>query len=525
MTNVRRNVWTLGGDWADEILWYARGVKAMKDRALAEPTSWRFYAGIHGFNRSLWTQLGYLQPSDQLPSPALIKQFWAQCQHGSWYFLPWHRGYLKALEDNVRAAIVTLRGPSDWALPYWNYFAQPKLPPAFASPSWPDGADDNPLYVAPRYGPNGDGNVFIPLNQVDLRAMTDPDFTGGTHGGSPGFGGPDTGFSHGGRTFGRLESQPHNAVHDLVGGSENNNPNLPGAMSVPDSAGLDPIFWLHHANIDRLWVSWNASSPTHTDPTDQQWLKGPASIGERDFVMPMPDGTSWTYIPAEMIDTTTLGYEYDSLVPGRNPHPSRPRHPVVGMMADVPTAPAQPAEGAPAVSGDNVELVGASTDAVRISGDEVSSHVQLDSGMRRKVAASLTPPTAAADAIAGPVADTPVAAPDRVFLNLENVRGPSDAAIFQVYVGVPDGEAPSDHPELLAGSIAPFGLRKASTPNDEHAGQGLTFVLEISDIVDHLHLSDSFDVERLPVRIVPMHSVPDDSAITVGRISIFRQGS
>lgn len=197
-------------------------------------------------------------------------------------------------------------------------------------------------------------------------------------------------------------------------------------------------------------------------------------------------------------------------------------------MADEPpaAAPAQLAEGAPAVSGDsNVELVGASTEAVSIRGADVRSDVRLDSGMRRKVTTSLAPPTAAADAIGGPAADTPPAPPDRVFLNLENVRGRSDAAVFQVYVGVPDGEAPTDHPELLAGTVAPFGLRKASTPNDEHAGQGLTFVLEISDIVDQLHLSDSFDVERLPVRIVPMHPVPDDAAITVGRISLFRQGS
>lgn len=524
MTNVRRNVWTLGGEWADEILWYARGVAEMKKLPLTTETSWRFYAGIHGFNEGLWTQLGYFTPGEPLPSPALIKQFWAQCQHGSWYFLPWHRGYVKALEDNIRAAIVKLDGPSDWALPYWNYFQQPKLPPAFGSPDWPDGTGDNPLYVQPRYGPNGDGNVFIPLNQVDLRAMTEPDFTGGTSGGSPGFGGPDTGFSHGGRTFGALENQPHNAVHDLIGGADHNNPNFPGAMSVPDSAGLDPIFWLHHANIDRLWVSWNASSPTHTDPVDPKWRKGPASLGQRAFVMPLPGGTTWTYIPDEMVDTVKLGYVYDSLIPGRAPHPSRTHHrPIVGMMAEVPEAasPAQPAEGAPAVSGDNVELVGASTDAVTIRGDEVSSHVQLDSGMRSRVVANLAAP--AAD-LPGAAADTPPVTPDRVFLNLENVRGPSDASIFQVYVGVPDGESPADHPELLAGTIAPFGLRKASTPNEEHAGQGLNFVVEITDIVDHLHLSAAFDVERLPVRIVPAHPVPDEAAITVGRISIYRQG-
>ncbi|HJQ02284.1 MAG TPA: tyrosinase family protein [Jatrophihabitans sp.] len=520
MTYVRRNVWTLGGDWADPILWYARGVASMQKLELAEPTSWRFYAGIHGFDEDLWTQLGYFDPSDRLPSPSVRNQFWDQCQHGSWYFLPWHRGYLLAFEANVRAAVRDLGGPPDWALPYWNYFSQPKLPAAFASPNWPDGVGNNPLYVAPRYGPNGDGNVFVPLNQVDLRAMTDPDFTGGAHGGSTGFGGIDTGFSHGGRIFGRLESQPHNAVHDLVGGFENNNQDLPGAMSVPQSAGLDPIFWLHHANIDRLWESWNQASASHADPTDPQWVNGPASIGERDFAMPMPDGTTWTYTPGEMTDLTSLGYRYDNLTPGRSSrrHHAQPFQPAAVGVAPGQPAAGQPAEGEPPVSGDtNVELVGASTQPVSITGGDVQSHVRLDSGMRSKVAASLSPAAVGADDAAG-------AAADRVFLNLENVRGQSHGAVFQVYVGVPDGEAPTDHPELLAGTIAPFGLRKASTPDNEHGGDGLTFVLEITDIVDHLHLSNSFDVERLPVRIVPMHPVSEEAPITIGRISIFRQG-
>ena len=48
MAYTRKNVWELGGDWADPILWYARGVKAIKARALSEPTGWRFYAAIHG---------------------------------------------------------------------------------------------------------------------------------------------------------------------------------------------------------------------------------------------------------------------------------------------------------------------------------------------------------------------------------------------------------------------------------------------------------------------------------------------
>ncbi len=537
MTYIRKNVWKLGGEWAPDILWYARGVKAMKDRALAEPTSWRFYAGIHGFNPALWSLLGYFQPGDQLPSQALIKQFWSQCQHGSWYFLPWHRGYLLAFEANIRAAVVSLNGPTDWALPYWNYFEakEAALPVEFASPTWPDG-NDNPLYVVPRYGPNGDGNVFVPLHDPNippsetpnLKAMRDPYFTGVT-GGSPGFGGIDTGFSHNGGLHGGIESQPHDLVHVWVGGSKDNLQRQPGAMSVPDSAGLDPIFWLHHANIDRLWVAWNGSPPPppgpgpHANPSDAKWVDGPASVGERPFTMPMPDGTTWTYTPGEMTDTQQLGYQYDDLTPGVTPAHHRRRLERLGLVppaADAPEAAAAPPEEEPAVpANNNVELVGATTEPVSLRGTGASSQVQLDSDMRRKVTASLAATPAMADAVATP------AQPDRVFLNLENVRGLSDAVVFRVYVGVPQGADPAAHPELLAGTVAPFGMTKASRSDDEHAGQGLTFVLEITDIVDGLHLANSFDVERLPVRIVPDHPVPDEAAITIGRISIFRQGS
>src|SRR5580704_7831943 len=155
MANTRKNVWELGGDWADPILWYARGVKAMKARHLNERTAWRFYGAMHGIDQPLWRQLGYLSASDTMPSAADIASFWKQCQHGSWYFLPWHRGYLIAFEAVVRAAVVAAHGPADWALPYWNYFKpnQDRLPPAFRSPDWPDGRGDNPLFVPQRYGP------------------------------------------------------------------------------------------------------------------------------------------------------------------------------------------------------------------------------------------------------------------------------------------------------------------------------------------------------------------------------------
>ena len=514
MDFVRRNVWELGGDWADEVLWYARGVAAMQARPLAEPTSWRFYAAMHGFDVGVWQEVGQLTAADQHPSQTLKDTFWSQCQHGSWYFLPWHRGYVLALEANIRAEVLAAGGPSDWALPYWDYFGpgQAALPPAFASPDWPDGVGDNPLFVEHRYGREGDGNVVVRTDLLNLAALNDPSFTGVSSGGSTGFGGVDTGFSHGGTPHGGIETQPHDFVHGHIGGRKAQPPNTRGLMSRPRSAGLDPIFWLHHANIDRLWAAWKASDPTHADPVQPTWLLGPASIGQRAFCAPMPDGSTWTYTPGEMTDLDALDYAYEDITPPVAPVPVRRRLDRLGI--DIAAG-----EGFPMPEETNVELVGANDQPVPLRGREVRSQVRLDARTRRRVSDSLAPRVADAGELE--------AMPDRVFINLENVRGQGDATAFSVYVGVRDDENAEDHPERLAGSIAPFGVSQASDPDDEQGGQGLTFVLEITDIVDELNLEGSFDVESLPVRLVPLRPLDEEAEeddLSIGRISIFRQG-
>ena len=501
MTFTRQNVWELGSDWADPILWYARGVKAMKARPLNDPTSWRFFGAMHGFDQNLWSQLGLLDEGDQPPSDGDMKTYWMQCQHGSWYFLPWHRGYLLALEAVVRDAIAQLSGPSaTWALPYWNYFkpGQNQLPPAFASPDWPDGTGDNPLYVVQRYGPDNNGSIYIPTDQVDQNALGDSRFVGPGQGGSQGFGGVSTGFAHSGQRHGGVESQPHDAVHVLVGGGDDQNP---GLMSFPDLAGLDPIFYLHHANIDRLWEVWNRGNPSHADPADAKWVQGPASIGERAFAMPMPGGRSWAYTPADTVSLSTLGYGYDDVSA-----PAQPQ--IASRFQRLGMAPPEPGRR-PAMA--NVELLGASQGGLSLTGSGAKTSVQLDHAVRNKVSSSLQGMTGGAPA------------PDRIFLNLENVRGVNDATVFSVYINVPEADDPARHPELRAGSVGLFGVSKASAMDGPHAGDGLTFVVEITHVIDTLHLHGALNVNQLHVSLVPRREVPAASPVSIGHISIFRQ--
>ena len=50
-----------------------------------------------------------------------------------------------------------------------------------------------------------------------------------------------------------LESNPHNQVHVDVGGDSPDG-RIWGLMSDPGLAALDPIFYMHHSNIDRMWA-------------------------------------------------------------------------------------------------------------------------------------------------------------------------------------------------------------------------------------------------------------------------------
>lgn len=55
--------------------------------------------------------------------------------------------------------------------------------------------------------------------------------------------------------FSTLEGQPHNLVHNCIGGVGPIDPGPYGNMTNFLSP-VDPIFFLHHANMDRLWDVW-----------------------------------------------------------------------------------------------------------------------------------------------------------------------------------------------------------------------------------------------------------------------------
>ncbi|KAG2006355.1 tyrosinase central domain-containing protein [Coprinopsis cinerea AmutBmut pab1-1] len=92
-----------------------------------------------------------------------------------------------------------------------------------------------------------------------------------------------------------LINSPHGAGHGIVGGE----------MLNIYSAGADPLFYLHHANLDRVWWKWQNADPT----TRLYEISGPTTPGGRDeitldFAMDFPAlGPNITV--GEVMDSTT----------------------------------------------------------------------------------------------------------------------------------------------------------------------------------------------------------------------------
>jgi tyrosinase len=168
-------------------------------------------------------------------------------------FLPWHRDYLlqfeKALQQIDPAAFI----------PYWDWTVKRTVPRWIKT--------FKPTVIVP-----GTGTVTvkrkssIPATKKVATIMAKTTFTDFT--------------TH-------LEGGPHNQVHNEIGG-----PN--GTMADIMISPADPIFWLHHGNLDRLWSQWQAAHPG----------KNPKLTGAARIMDP------WPQTETQLRSIATLGYSY-----------------------------------------------------------------------------------------------------------------------------------------------------------------------------------------------------------------------
>ena len=220
---------------------------------VGSPHSWLHVAGIHGEPAPTW------------------------CIHGAPGFATWHRAYLLALEEALQCLNPAV------TVPFWDWSSGPTtgLPAACSSPTYVNSDGDtvpNPLFAGPLPS-GGPGTMTERRANIDTTTFGDLATSAQAAMSNSGF-----------NSFQNALNNVHGSVHGRIGGDMG---------SVP-YAGFDPIFWLHHANVDRLWAQWQASHPGPLPANE-------ASLSLDPFIKPC--STSY-YVGSDMESTDALGYRY-----------------------------------------------------------------------------------------------------------------------------------------------------------------------------------------------------------------------
>ncbi|MFB6835816.1 tyrosinase family protein [Streptomyces sp. NPDC056361] len=220
--------------------------------------------------------------------------------HRSPSFLPWHRRFLIQFEEALRSVDPAV------TLPYWDWTADRTSRSSLWAPDFLGGtgrARDGRVTDGPfaRSG-NGwtinvrvDGRDFLRRDlgaggrQLPTRAEVDSVLAMETYDTAP-WNSSSDGFRN--HLEGWRGVNLHNRVHVWVGGQM-------GTGVSPN----DPVFWLHHAFVDKLWADWQARHPRST------YLPAagtPNVVDLGDTMRPWNDVT-----PADMLDHTRH-YTFDT---------------------------------------------------------------------------------------------------------------------------------------------------------------------------------------------------------------------
>jgi hypothetical protein len=408
---------------------YRKGVALMQTRAFTDPTGWIYQANMHGFpgNNAICPVVGTPQP------------LWSTCQHGSFFFLAWHRMYLYYFERILRASVrQAIHDPAyNFTLPFWNYATFHTLPTPFRSPA----NSTNPLFVAQRSSNCNSGATCVSATTAsDTTAMGNLPFcscsggicTGCTTGISPdeSFGG---GFlsapNHSASFPGELEIQPHGAVHNAVGGPT-------GWMSYFTCAARDPIFWLHHANIDRLWQVWLNKLGGRKNPiTNTSWAHQKFTFFDENKHQVVLTGCQIVNM------ATQLGYQYSGV-----PVSNIQLCPVIAVPP-IPNPHAAPAT--PATSPIAAKILAATAGAeTRLGNAAVQVKVDLPAAVGQHMKSfAATPPK-----------------PGHLRLVVEGLQVVHPGAVYQVYLNLPAGQKPDPAGPSFLGNISIFAEAEHSEP-------------------------------------------------------------
>lgn len=212
-------------------------ISLMRNLPSSDPHSWAYQAGIHGTTDPSLKGLPFIDSCPHYGQADIdTKKF----------FLIWHRYYLNYFEEAVRA----VTGKESFTLPYWNAIDQRALPIPFLSEA--NGGIKGLFDDTRRSGNDPQTNInwdpyeeYLDIAYEQLREDGKADYYV---------------FNN------TIDILPHGIVHYAVGGN----------MASFATAALDPIFWVHHANIDRLWVEYGMDA---VDPEGISKLQAGFTIG------------------------------------------------------------------------------------------------------------------------------------------------------------------------------------------------------------------------------------------------------
>jgi tyrosinase len=455
---------------------YAQAVKIMMALPPSDPLSWVFQWYTHAVptNTTKAAALSLIFGRNPSSTKSLATAMWNTCQghfaaSGEPYFLPWHRMYVCYFEEIIRAV---LKDPK-FSLPYWNYSTRTgyPIPKEFRmqnDPLW------GPLYRPDRRSVVNAGQpIFNPSNSAsDLST-------------APAMGqtsylpvGVVQGFNE------TLDSGLHGNVHVFVGTNV-------GMGKIPWAAN-DPIFWMHHCNIDRIWASWNNAG--NANPTTLAW-------SNKVFVFAGPDGKEVKPVVKDYTNTKKCDYSYDELI-------SSPAHIAVAVNTLAAAAVVPPVTVAKSQSGP-VALSGTAPVRVNLQAAAPSPAPTLAPGA-----------TSAASPLSAKLSVLPENR--RLYLVLNDIKAEDQPEVlYRVYLDLPNDGAPSD--PVNSHYVGTFNFFAAVPHGDDHADHGARSVsFDITDVAANLDAKGLLKSQPA-VTIVPSSEPAANAKPIVGDISFVEQ--
>ncbi|EQL03417.1 tyrosinase 2 [Ophiocordyceps sinensis CO18] len=348
---IRRNIDDLASEAGPQWDLYLQSLTAMYEAESSDALSFFQVAGIHGWPFVEWNGTGAGDQSNGWKG---------YCPHGESIFLPWHRPYVVLFEQTLvghamqiaakypdprrneyTEAAATLRAP------YWDWATARAIPeatvPESVTVTTAEGKKQikNPLssYSYPQealQGQYGDMNRMRPearqqkatyrcaspqsypdsandalslrKNQIrtnDLRAMLYDVFTNSR---------TYAQFASTGERGSSLE-QIHSSIHvEAACGADMLNPHV---------SGFDPLFMLHHANVDRLWAYWQAMKPDEANLSGSYagrarfTTPNRANIGPDSPLEPFRGQGGRPHTPNTVALIRDFGYSYEGLEDGK----------------------------------------------------------------------------------------------------------------------------------------------------------------------------------------------------------------